>query len=539
MAALLIVFGPVTIVLIILILTHNKLKAERQVTEQLRNRIAKLEPYESIVDAEKEANRILKEAERKGSETIKKAVAESQALTESTQNKLSFTEAKLRTLSKQADELIADARKQADMIVVEAEKTHDTVINEANQKAEQIAGDALKAMRNAELYKQTAEAMKHAVEGYGNDYVLPSSLLLDDLAEEFGYEEAGAEFKRCGDRIKMLVKIGKGAVCDYADSNRRMTAINFVLDAFNGKRDAIMSRVKKDNYGTLKQKLIDAFTLVNYNGRAFRNAQITDEYFSLVLDQLKAGCTLQALKERQQVEQREIRERMREEEKARREIERALRDAAKEKEMLDKAKAILEEKFAAASAEQKAQYEAQLAEMQEKIKEAEERNQRAMSMAQQTKAGHVYIISNVGSFGENVYKIGMTRRLEPMDRIQELGSASVPFGFDVHALIWSEDAPSLEAELHRRFALVQMNKINHRKEFFQTTLAEIREEVERSGIKALWTMTAAAQEYRETLAINKILAESKDAQEAWLKKEYDEITIDVLHDEEQEDLVNA
>ncbi|MES1524119.1 GIY-YIG nuclease family protein, partial [Vibrio cholerae] len=92
------------------------------------------------------------------------------------------------------------------------------------------------------------------------------------------------------------------------------------------------------------------------------------------------------------------------------------------------------------------------------------------------KAGHVYVISNIGSFGDNVYKIGMTRRLEPMERVKELGDASVPFSFDVHAMIYSENAPALENELHKKFDFQRLNLINTRKEFFAVTLDEIKNE---------------------------------------------------------------
>ena len=111
--------------------------------------------------------------------------------------------------------------------------------------------------------------------------------------------------------------------------------------------------------------------------------------------------------------------------------------------------------------------------------EAHEKNQRAKSMAEQTRAGHVYIISNIGSFGENIYKIGMTRRLEPIDRVKELGDASVPFIFDVHAMIYSEDAPTLEKKLHKVFENKRVNLVNSRKEFFNITLDEVEEEVKK------------------------------------------------------------
>lgn len=99
-------------------------------------------------------------------------------------------------------------------------------------------------------------------------------------------------------------------------------------------------------------------------------------------------------------------------------------------------------------------------------------------MAQQTKSSYVYIISNFGSFGDGVFKIGMTRRLEPLDRVRELGDASVPFTFDVHALIYSEDAPALEAELHRHFNEHRLNLVNNRKEFFRVDLDELKAKLE-------------------------------------------------------------
>ena len=122
-------------------------------------------------------------------------------------------------------------------------------------------------------------------------------------------------------------------------------------------------------------------------------------------------------------------------------------------------------------------------------------------MAQQTKRGHVYIISNIGSFGENVYKIGMTRRLEPLDRVKELGDASVPFHFDIHAMIFSEEAPTLENELHKAFANKKVNMVNYRKEFFKVTLDEIEQKTKEIGLGTEFLRLPEANEYKETLAM--------------------------------------
>lgn len=123
------------------------------------------------------------------------------------------------------------------------------------------------------------------------------------------------------------------------------------------------------------------------------------------------------------------------------------------------------------------------------------------------RAGYVYIISNIGAFGENVYKIGMTRRLNPQDRVDELGDASVPFKFDVHAMIFSDDAPALEAALHRAFEDKKLNMVNQRREFFNVTLDEIKEVVRKNYDKTVEFIDIPdAEQYR----VSKKMRENKD-----------------------------
>jgi vacuolar-type H+-ATPase subunit I/STV1 len=262
------------------------------------------------------------------------------------------------------------------------------------------------------------------------------------------------------------------------------------------------------DYGKLKQEIEDAYSLVNQTGKAFRDARIEPDYLKARLEELKWAVAALELKKEEQEEQRRIKELIREEEKARRDFEKAMKQAAKEEKLLQDAMAKAREELGGATEEQRQRLEQQLQELQQKLEEAEARNQRAISMAQQTKRGHVYVISNVGSFGEDVVKIGLTRRLEPLDRIRELGDASVPFPFDVHAMIYSEDAPALELELHRVFQDSQMNKVNPRKEFFQTGVHAIRTTLDAMSIEAHWTMKAEAREFRESLAMAKHAAEA-------------------------------
>lgn len=426
----------------------------------------------------------------------------------------------------QAKETTASARERAQKIEVESDALFKSanaqsarIVEEAQKRAQEIAGSAYEAMTNAQQYEKAARAMRNIIEGYGDRYVIPAHSFLDELASGYGHVEAGRELKNARERTRSMVESGGAATCEYVEDNRRETAIRFVVDAFNGKVDSVLSRAKDDNIGTLQQEIRDAFTLVNQNGKAFREARITDEYLAARMEELKWAVVLHQLRLEEREEQRRIREQIREEEKVRKEIERAMKDAAREEDLLKKALERAQQQIEKASEAQKAKYEMQLVELTQKLREAEERNQRALSMAQQTKRGHVYVVSNIGSFGEDVYKVGLTRRLEPLDRIRELGDSSVPFEFDVHAMIFSEDAPALENKLHKHFVENQINKVNHRKEFFRVNLKKIREELEGFGLSAKWTMLAEAKEYRETLAIEKAIADDPAKRLAWINRQ--------------------
>jgi hypothetical protein len=449
---------------------------------------------------------------------------------QTTRDRAAF-ESTVATAAAQAD--AAAARFAALAQTQAAQQKAIQLVSDATRQAEEIASDALDAKRNAETYRREAQSLKNVIEGYGDAYLVPAHSLLDDLAEAFSFSEAGERLKAARARTRAMIKDGAAAACDYVEANRRETAIAFVVDAFNGKVDSILSSVKTDNAGTLRQKINDAFALVNLNGRAFRDARILDEYRNARLEELRWAAAANELKEQEREEQRRLKEQIREEEKARRDYEKAMKDAAKEEDPIRKAMDRVMKDVNQATEAQRAQYEAQLLELSARLKAAEEKNQRALSMAQQTKSGHVYVISNVGSFGEHVLKIGLTRRLEPADRIRELGDASVPFEFDVHAMIPSEDAPNLERTLHRHFLAAQVNKVNPRKEFFRVPLKSVREELEKLGMQVSWTMAAAAEEYRESQAIDAAIRDNPASYQAWVNRQLvlDPVVLDEAEDE--------
>lgn len=499
---------------------ENARRSERVLQDRISALVAEnasLAVYRDVRDAAAEATRLRAEAQA----ALEGALREADGIRASAKSDADAIRAEAaaeaEALKRDSRTANNDARAKAQALEADAHARAARLISDAEARAQQVAGDAYLALQDADRLERSAVAMRNVIEGYGDRYLKPTYSLLDQLAEDYAFEDAGRELKAARALTNSLVAAGRAAVCDYVEANRRDTAVRFVLDAFNGKVDTILGRVKSDNAGTLEQQIRDAFALVNHNGRAFRNAQITNDYLAARLDELKWAAAVVALREREKEEQRQIREQIREEERARREIERALRDASGEEDALQKAMAKVQAQVAKANDEQRAAFEAQLADLQGKLAEAEARNQRALSMAQQTKAGHVYVISNPGSFGETVFKVGMTRRLEPLDRVRELGDASVPFPFDVHAMIWSDDAPALEHALHKRFVTAQVNKVNPRKEFFRVAISELREVVEGMGLQATWTLTADASQYRETLAIERALAEKTPEAEQWLR----------------------
>ncbi|WP_256852691.1 GIY-YIG nuclease family protein [Pantoea sp. Fr+CA_20] len=205
--------------------------------------------------------------------------------------------------------------------------------------------------------------------------------------------------------------------------------------------------------------------------------------------------------------QAELKRQMREEKQRQEELDRQQREAEEEEQRLAEQQHLLDEALLAAEGAHREELERQRLELEQKIQQVHLQYERAKSMAQLTKQGHVYVISNIGSFGENVFKIGMTRRLEPMERVKELSGAAVPFDFDVHAMISCDDAPALEKTLHDHLESYRINRINLRKEFFRVELSRIIDEVERHHGQVEYIADPVALQYLQSLEY----AESKAA----------------------------
>lgn len=317
------------------------------------------------------------------------------------------------------------------------------------------------------------------------------------------------EQKRMIQLQKEMIKDETAAICatnwnieGSEAKGRAMTKknIKLVLRAFNGESNTLIAKVKWNNVNQMQERIKKSFEAINKLGVNF-TISIQEEYLDLKVKELTLEHEFQLKKQREKEELRAIQEQIREEEKAKREFEKAQKDAEKEEKNYQTALDKARKEIAELTGDKQDKLQEQIEKLELELKESQEKKERAMSMAQQTKRGHVYVISNIGSFGENVYKIGMTRRLEPTDRVKELGDASVPFRFDIHAMMYSDDAPNLEKELHRAFDDKKVNMLNYRKEFFNVTLDEIENQIKETGIEAEFTKLPEAIEYRETLAI--------------------------------------
>lgn len=276
--------------------------------------------------------------------------------------------------------------------------------------------------------------------------------------------------------------------------------IKLVIRSFNNECESCVDNVKFNNVELGEKRIRQSFDACNKLGRVM-TVNLSDEFLHLKVDELHLAHEFQIKRQEEKEEAKRIREEMREQQKLEQEIRVAREKIAKDRKHFTGALKDLEARLVkATSDEDRAALKAKIDEI-EAGKAALDGEEKLIDYREgNAKAGYVYVISNLGAFGEGVYKIGMTRRLDPMERVDELGDASVPFWFDVHAMVFSDNAPSLEAKLHERFAAGRLNKINGRKEFFRASIEEIEAVIRQHYDPVVEVVReAAAEQYRESL----------------------------------------
>lgn len=341
-----------------------------------------------------------------------------------------------------------------------------------------------------------------------------SLLEMDTICAQYIFSDyEGLTSEECKNKLAILkneeqeaIKSQKILIFQYPTTGNKAMNDNSkqILRCFNSDCDNVLLNLSVKNIDMARNKITKSFESLN---KLFSvdGLQLDKKLLEYKLQELNLVYTYELKKEQEREQQRAIKEQMIEEEKVRREIER--QKAKLEKDQLqcsNEINKLLGYMQKTQNDVEKQLYIDKIKELEEKLKQLEAEKATVLEREANARAGYVYIISNIGSFGENIYKIGMTRRLEPMDRVKELGSASVPFEFDVHAMIFSDDAPALETALHQKFEKQSVNRVNLRKEFFSISLDEIENIVkEKYNNTVQFKRVPVAKEYNETLAIMK------------------------------------
>lgn len=286
--------------------------------------------------------------------------------------------------------------------------------------------------------------------------------------------------------------------------------IKQLVRSFNGECEAAINKVTKSNIETIEKRITRSFEQLNKLNEP-NGVRLTAKYLDSKLDEAHIALEYALKKEQEKELLREQRQREKEERQAQKEYAQERAKYEKDETHFQQAKDLLQDKINNSKSEVEIEsLKRKLADLQDKLSDIQTKKAKLSDRAENPTAGYVYIISNIGSFGQNVYKIGVTRRLDPMDRINELSSASVPFKFDVHALIFTDDAYKLETELHEYFDKRRVNKVNKRKEFFRLNIDEIKEVLSKhKELTFDFHEIPDAPEYRDTLLIEKQMQSQK------------------------------
>jgi hypothetical protein len=382
------------------------------------------------------------------------------------------------------------------------EREYRTLLNDAARKRTSLTGEYDQALARYNTLKEEISLLEENVDDISFGLYKPHFSF--DSPEDY---KAALDKVRSEERQR--IKDDLAAVClipwsvgnDFRKGERMVRQQKkLLLRAFNGECDAAIANVSWNNISKMEERIRKSFEAINKLADV-QQITINKSYLNLKLDEIRLTYELQRKRYEDREEERRIKEQIREEEQAQKEIEKSREDAEADEVRFQKALQKAQAEALQATGAQLQKLTDQIATFEAKLDEARKKKERAISRAELTKSGFVYVISNIGSFGERVYKIGMTRRMEPMDRIRELGGASVPFLFDLHVMLYSDNAPELEYALHQQFEDRRVNLVNPRKEFYRNIeLEEIESFVKERGLSAQFIKQIEAREYRETLA---------------------------------------
>lgn len=426
--------------------------------------------------------------------------------------------------SKREQELQAEVERLRSMLTPETTQVLDlqqkiAELRQEKNRTEVLLTEEQKKVRRAEEQLKNAEKRKKELDSQIVN--LQSDVGIQDYGlyrptYKFSNSDLYKErLKKLREQQKQMIKNGQACTGNMAWTvngdpklgKKMVTDMQkLLLRAFNVECDDIVNNVKISNVDKSRQRISKIADQISKLG-AIMSISITPQYMKLRQDEVSLALDFEQKKQEEKELIREARAREREEARVQKEIEEERKRLKKEQtHYRNELQRVIEQLTRYPEnvdlQQKRAELENSIADTDKAIADVDYREANK-------RAGYVYVISNIGAFGDNMYKIGMTRRLDPMERIDELSSASVPFNFDVHALIFTEDAPGLEAALHRAFEDKKVNKINTRREFFRVSLNEIKTEVRKNFDKTVeWTDFAEADQYRQSLLLGRTSSKS-------------------------------
>lgn len=437
--------------------------------------------------------------------------------------------ARITAAEKQSSDKLADLQQQIDAsnnTLVSLQSEVNTLQEKENRLSKSVATQERKLSRCKELYKSTENAINNFLE---SDVSYSQCRLNTRDFEELELLAPSVTLKlHCMD-LKSLRKA-------YNDNEKQISALlkqyssryttkanksiyNLMVIALRAEIQNILYNLK---YEKLEKSIEDVKTIsakyLKIAGEGNQSiagtlTKFIGEIEYLFINSVKIEYNYYVKKEQARQEQLAIKEQMKQEAEERKALEAERKKIEQEESKFEKQIATLTELANSAEGQELDMLKTRILELQNQLSNVIIKKEE-ISNLQNGKAGNVYVISNLGSFGENVFKIGMTRRLDPQDRINELGNASVPFKFDVHSFIFSDDASDLETELHKRLNDKRVNKVNLRKEFFNVTVDELEELVTEICPTAEFNKTMLAEEFRQSQSTDKVYSSEYELDES-------------------------
>ncbi len=455
----------------------------------------------------KKANGNIKDIEKKLEEKQKELDNIDDKLDELEKEKSEEVEKKLEEKQKEVEKKLEEKQKELDNIdekldQLEKEKT-DEIDEKLNDKRNKLNNLVIKInQKKKELMPLEDEVELQSYGLYEPRY---------DFVDSVAYKEKLDSIRR---QQKSMIKDKIAAVCNVEWSidndkrkGQRFTTLNIkqILRAFNNESEVIINKVKHSNIESSLKRLEKSRQQLN---KIFERDQveITPRYYDLKVQELHVAYEYALKKEEEKELLREAREKEREEKKLQKQLEKEKNKFNRENDKIETEIEKVKRELNEAAESEKQKLENEIKQLKEALNRNNDEIEKIDKWKETPGAGYVYIISNIGSFGEGVFKIGVTRRDKPDERIRELSSASVPFRYDTHVFIFSKNAYELEKELHERFDKQRVNKVNRRKEFFKITIDDVKQIVEENKADVhSFVEKAEAEEYYDTLKIEKRL----------------------------------